>query len=273
MEMNNMQFRIPHRPRYFKAFDKSPNMIVAYETHDIQNLIKLLKDEKVCQNLHAKQRLITYINRVRRDRNNEVEIVYYKNRKMGKFIAKDNLQYIDRTIKEKIYKVDGYVSLDITNRGYTIINEVAKYHGIDLPAINYFVQNREQVFQDHLALWPHLSEIYDVKCLFLQMIDSFYDYDMGSSLMQDMNYELLYVNCIFFHPKYSYLNLHAIIEIYSSYIMNLIVDYLVINEVMKEDFYSLNGDEIFFQPLKPFEVSDIENYIFQDTGFNIKLHN
>uniref|UniRef100_A0A914Z812 Uncharacterized protein n=1 Tax=Panagrolaimus superbus TaxID=310955 RepID=A0A914Z812_9BILA len=270
MEMN--QFNVKHQNRYFKAFDKSPRKIVAYEMHDIQNLKKLLKDEKVCQNLHARQRLITYINRVRRDRNNEVEIVYFKNKKMGKFIAKDNLQYIDRTIKEKIYKVDGYVSLDITNRGYTIINEIAKYHGIDLPAINYFVQNREQVFHDHLSVWTHLSEIYDIKCLFLQMIDSFYDYDMGSPFMQAINFELLFVNRIFFHPRYPYLNLHGIIETYSSFIMNLIIDYLVINEVMKEDFYSLNGDEIFFQPLKPFEISDIEDYIFQDTGFKIKLH-
>jgi hypothetical protein len=268
---------IQHPSKYFRDFDRAPKILELYEIHDVKFLKELLEeDENVKNNYNAKKRIISYINATTTPfkglRKRAVKITYFKYWKSGKYGTKNTLQYMDRSIKEKIYGHDGYVSLDIVNRGYSIIHEIAECHGINLPAIKYFVQNREQVYQDHFAYWTHLKEISDVKCIFLQFIEAFTDYGCGTPFCKDIIDELIYADEIFRHPKYPHLNLEKIIEVYSTFIMKLIVEFLVTNEIMEENYYSLNGDEIFFQPLKSFDILDVEDYIYRHTGFNIRLH-
>uniref|UniRef100_A0A914Z5W2 Uncharacterized protein n=1 Tax=Panagrolaimus superbus TaxID=310955 RepID=A0A914Z5W2_9BILA len=173
---------------------------------------------------------------------------------------------MEKNLKAKIYIHDGYISLDIVNRGYTIIYELARMNGLELPMISEMVMNREKVYRDHADYWN------DAKCGFLDLLINSSYRERQPIFVKKLIDEINMVKKIFRHKDFPYFSLINIIEIYSNKIIEAMAEYLVTNGITINQFYSINGDEILFQPRKPFRINYIEDYIFAKTGFTIKLH-
>uniref|UniRef100_A0AC34FY90 Uncharacterized protein n=1 Tax=Panagrolaimus sp. ES5 TaxID=591445 RepID=A0AC34FY90_9BILA len=265
-----MEYNFKHNDEFFLDFIESPRKFTLYEVHDIKFLEELLNDQSLSIKPSDRNKIINYIKNAKKQiyglRRKAIPFEYCKREHSGKYFPKNSFQFMEKSLKTKIYIHDGYISLDIVNRGYSIINELAKMNNLFFPNINQLVTNREEVYREHDDYW------YDSKCGFLDLILNSSYRDRQPKFVKNVIDEINYVKKVFRHPQYPHFSLSNIIEIYTGKILEAIAEYLVFNGITINKFYSLNGDEILFQPQKPFRIDDIEDFIFVRTGMNIKLH-
>uniref|UniRef100_A0A914PVI0 Uncharacterized protein n=1 Tax=Panagrolaimus davidi TaxID=227884 RepID=A0A914PVI0_9BILA len=263
---------IIHDEKHFNVFLNGPETFTLFEIHDISFLSTFLNDESV--NINDKRTIKKFIKEATKFNSNNntaaiIPIYYSKTKNSGQYSAKLTLQHLLKPVKDKIYNFGEYANLDIVNKGFTIIYEVSKLNDIELPAIKEFIENRERIFAENQKCWNNSNSM---KHNFCYLIPNPIHFDGESAFVAKFIDELIFVHKAFQHPNFPEFTVSKIIEIYTTLIMMKIVNFLVLNGIIFPKFFSLNGDAIYFQPLKAFKIKDIENYIFEQTNLNIKLH-
>ena len=267
---------IQHVAKFFDAYANGPETFTLFEEHDLDYLASLLKHESSTINRGDKRRIRKVIKRSGADPDGtnlgtqSIQTLYHKPKNSGQYHGIESLQDLKSSLRNRIYAHDGYVTMDISNRGFTIIHAIAGLNGVPLPFVTEYVENRAQINAEHLKLFKDLKT---VKYQFCYAISNpVHDAESETEFLKNLKDELIYVNEIIRHPDYPEFTIGKIIEIYSSFIMNLIYDYLVSNGICQAGHYSLNGDAIAFKPLKSFKISEIEQHILDETKIVIKLH-
>uniref|UniRef100_A0AC35FTY9 Uncharacterized protein n=1 Tax=Panagrolaimus sp. PS1159 TaxID=55785 RepID=A0AC35FTY9_9BILA len=263
---------IIHQDKHFSVFLNGPETFTLFEIHDISFLSNLINDENI--NKNDKRIIKRFINEATKLNSNNaktavIPIEYSKTKNSGQYSTKLTLQNLSKPIKDKIYDFGEYANLDIANKGFTVIYEVAKINGIELPIIKELIENRDKIYAENEKCW---NNSFTTKYNFCYLIPNPIHFEGESVFISKLIDELIFVGKIFQHSNYPEFTTSKIIEIYTTLIMMKIVDFLVSKGIIFPKCYSLNGDSISFQPLKSFEIKDIEKYIFQETSLNINLH-
>uniref|UniRef100_A0A914P022 Uncharacterized protein n=1 Tax=Panagrolaimus davidi TaxID=227884 RepID=A0A914P022_9BILA len=263
---------IQHKKEIFDSFFNSPESFILFETHDINFLQTLVNDENIrkCDKTPLRKFInnALLINKSKTQPIKTAPVKYNKTKNSGFYFSKNSLQFLTKPTKKAVYNFGGYSNIDIVNCGYTVLYQICISNGIELPTMKEFIENREKICAEH----PPISEKYTVKQHFCAILSKSEHSEGESEFIKKLVDELIFVRKLLQHPEFPDFSAEKIIGIYTNFIMKLIVEYLVTNEIIVPNFYSLNCDEIYFKPLKEFKIADVEKFIFEKTGFLIKMH-
>uniref|UniRef100_A0A914Q780 Uncharacterized protein n=1 Tax=Panagrolaimus davidi TaxID=227884 RepID=A0A914Q780_9BILA len=194
--------KIIHQEKHFDVFFNGPETFTLFEIHDISFLSNLVNDENI--NKNDNRLLKRFINEATKLNSNNaktavIPIQYSKTKNSGQYSTKLTLQNLTKPIKDKIYDFGEYANLDISNKGFTIIYEVAKNNGIQLPAIQELIENRERVFAENKNCWNNSFSTKDNFCFLIQNPIHFVGESCFISKLID---ELIFIGKLFLHPDF-----------------------------------------------------------------------
>jgi hypothetical protein len=265
-----MEKQIEFNDAVFNAFVNGPEKFIRYEEHDMDNLIKLSKklnlsksDKDLLKHAIKKSETVEEINGLK-------ALPYEYEKISGRYSPKYGLFGLSKFIKDDLYRHDEYKSLDIINRNFLIIYGIAKLNNIDFPAVTEFVKNYRHQCNIHKYYFGNSEE--SVKKGFANLVYHPVHKENETEFICSLVNDLQNVQKVFKHPVHQNFTFMQIIEVYSTYIIQQAYNYLVENEIIKEEHCVLGNNVIYFKPLKAFNKETIEAYINGHTKICIKLH-
>ena len=249
------------------SFKNSPDAFTRYEEHDLGYLRQKLA--AVPKLTKSDEQLITEAIKNAVDENNGSKIPYVFEKSASRFATKSALLGLSKLLKHDVYKHDGYQSLDIVNRNYSIILGIAKQNNASFPTIEKFVDNYKQYFVDYATYWGDKDL---VKPGFANLVAHPVHKATETPFIRELVDELEIVQKSFKHPELPTFTVMQIIELYSTVIIGHVYDYLVEHEIIKNEHCALGNNVIYFKPLKEFSKAAVEEYIFKKTNLRIFLH-
>jgi hypothetical protein len=234
---------------------------ILHEEPDMDYLRNLVNDKNVSKS--DKGLIKAYI----KDGVTPVPVTYSKKETSGAYCPDKTFQAFSKEINWELNRRAENMCIDIVNSSYTIIYEIARLNNVDFPAIHEYIEDQEGVIRKCLRTGYNFNE---GKTYFFNLL-----YHPEREFLPRIVAELQQAHTLFRHPSHPEFSLTKIVDIYSSFIMQRVYEYLVKNGFMRESYCSLKRGAIYFKPLKPVTsevMENIEEYVKETTQLNIKFH-
>uniref|UniRef100_A0AC35FFT7 Uncharacterized protein n=1 Tax=Panagrolaimus sp. PS1159 TaxID=55785 RepID=A0AC35FFT7_9BILA len=249
-------------------FVNGPTDFTRYEEHDIAYLTTLLNDPNVSESdikiLAFAIKKADEITDMSENGMKALPYQYYPD--SGRYAAKLPLFGLSKNLKDDVYFLhDGYKNLDIVNRNFTIFDGIAQLNDVKLPTIKKFVDN----YKDYYGILVNYFNKESVKSELADLVYHPKHKEGEKEFIKDLVDDLQKVHEIFKHPTFTVMQ---VVEVYSTFIIHSVYEYLVKKEIIKNEHCVLGNNIILFRPLKSFDKEDIERYVSGKTKFNVKFH-
>ena len=261
----NYDFKEKYNNRYITLTEKV----------DKYKLKRIIDDKYNDINKETKDNLIKYYNSL--NDQGEVKIHYKQNHNIGRYYStKYSLQNMYNIVRSSIIHKD-MLDLDFVNSMITIIIYLAKKHKLNIPNIEKYQKDREnilkQIDEDRLTAKKLIISIlnggFQQKYHENTYINKFLkDIENESKMLHDYFYKIdkrideENIN------NYKGKNFSRILQDYENQLLMTLYDYLTFN---KYKIMSLIFDGIIILPGKPILITNIEEYIYKKTGIPMKL--
>ena len=249
--------------------------ITLTEKVDKYKLKRIIDDKYNDINKETKDNLIKYYNSL--NDQGEVKIHYKQNHNIGRYYStKFSLQNMYNIVRSSIIHKD-MLDLDFVNSMITIIIYLAKKHKLNIPNIEKYYKDREnilkQIDDDRLT----------AKKLIISILNggfqqNYHENSHTNKFLKEIENESKMLHDYFYKidkrideeniTNIKGKNFSRILQDYENKLLMTLYDYLTFH---KYKIMSLIFDGILVLPGKPLIITDIEEYLFKKTGIQMKL--
>jgi len=143
IDVDKLNYIIQNKDK-FKKYLRSPNTIeYLYDENEDENKDEIDKEESKYDPFEACEKLL------KKSRKGIVKVVHKQSNNIGRYFARRrlSLQNIMREIRQSI--ATGYIDIDVSNAGPTILKFICDYLKIECPILTKYCKNREKFWIDN----------------------------------------------------------------------------------------------------------------------------